>query len=484
MPLICGKLLTFAHQNTRLYKVACAIGFNSSLFISIIINSYKHIKKNYIMKKNSTEKATARSFRLVCTKDQISTVEALLYAEGFCFESEPFSPWCRIITNEPRPLGSSLAAFFGLIYIQDRSSMLPPLALMQQVNPEQEQCAVLDMCASPGSKTGFLAQLVGKHGFVLGNEPSNSRLATLRANMQQLGFLNVATCSHAGEKLPLIPNTWKYIQLDPPCSGWGTVAKNPQVLDLWKGKKIDPLIDIQRKLLQKAHELLCPGGCVVYSTCTTNMDENEKQVDYAVHELGFELVPLDPFEGFIWEHSSQSGTLRVDGRKSAAQGFYIAKLRKTNNSQAMPNNQLTLPSTEHAISFDKYDPKILAGHCVDLELLPKGHVAVFGATARFIPSVTTSLISSGLRWQAPPLGKILGQGVRLLPHMTALMPQNAPDSAIVLDKIQDIHALLQGQSLKTNLNGRETGLYYSSPKGTLPLGRVSLKNGRVLWTAR
>ena len=64
-----------------------------------------------------------RSFRLVCPPDAIPAVEALLAAQGFPFEPEPFSPWCRRLTGEPGPLGGSLAAFFGLIHIQDRSSM-------------------------------------------------------------------------------------------------------------------------------------------------------------------------------------------------------------------------------------------------------------------------------------------------------------------------------------------------------------------------
>lgn len=106
---------------------------------------------------------TGRSFRLVCPPEQMPQVESLLRAQGYEFEPEPFSPFCRRLLCEPRPLGSSLAAFFGYIYIQDRSSMLPPLALA----PRQGE-AVLDMCASPGSKTGFLGQLTGPDGFVLG----------------------------------------------------------------------------------------------------------------------------------------------------------------------------------------------------------------------------------------------------------------------------------------------------------------------------
>ena len=95
--------------------------------------------------------------------------------------------------------------------------MLPPLALAPAPGS-----AALDMCASPGRKTGFLAQLVGRTGFVLGNEPSPTRLGTLRANLHQLNLIQAATCSYSGDALPLRPGSWDAILLDPPCSGWGT----------------------------------------------------------------------------------------------------------------------------------------------------------------------------------------------------------------------------------------------------------------------
>ncbi len=436
------------------------------------------IIKGFVIMTNKKPEQLLRSFRIVCAPEHIVAVESLLEAEGYKFKPEQFSSWCRVLTHEPRPLGSSLAAFFGFIYIQDRSSMLPPLALLQNIEHEHGNITVLDMCASPGSKTGFLAQLAGKNGFVLGNEPSNARLATLRANMQQLGFLQVGTCNYSGEDLPLKHNTWKYIQLDPPCSGWGTVAKNPQVLDLWKGKKISPLIDIQRRLLQKAHELLCIGGCVVYSTCTTNIAENEDQITYATEELGFELVPLNEFDGFMWEHTSKIGTLRVDGKRSDAQGFYIAKLRKIHNTGT------ELITESNTIEFETLSPHVLDGPCTDINLLPSGHIMLFGHTVRFVPDCALQLLNTNLRWQAAALGKLVGQSVRLLPHITMLMPNTSSESALMLASIQEIHALLQGQSLKTSLSGREAGLYYASAHGLLPLGRISLKNGRAIWTAR
>ncbi len=430
-----------------------------------------------------------RSFRLVCEEPLIPLVELLLQAEGYVFSPEPFSPWCRALHEEPRPLGSSLAAIFGLIYIQDRSSMLPPLALLDEATRNSETFSqnpvILDMCASPGSKTGFLGQLAGRHSFVLGNEPAKPRLATLRANMQSLSLLHVGTCSYGGETVPLRPASFDFIQLDPPCSGWGTVEKNPNVLKLWQGDKVKPLIGLQQLLLQKAWELLRPGGQVVYSTCTTNVQENEDQVRFAVEELGFEVVPITPFAGFVWEDSAHAygeGTLGVDGERSQAQGFYIAKFRKPLSAE-MPNEDESDQCPTFQLT-DSLNISALEAPCTDISLLAEGHIGLFGDMARFIPRMTTEILPAALQWQAAPLGKVTGNTIRLGSRCRALLPLVPPTEALILDSLQTLRALLQGQSLQTGLEGRETGLYLDMQGKALPLGRITLKKGRALWSAK
>lgn len=356
--------------------------------------------------------------------------------------------------------------------------MLPPLAL----NPHQG-ARVVDMCASPGSKTGFLAQLTGSQGFVLGNEPGRPRLATLRANMQALHLLHVGTCSYGGEELPLLPESWDFIQLDPPCSGWGTVDKNPQVLDLWKGEKINPLLVLQRRLLEKAAQLLKVGGRLVYSTCTTNTDENEAQVRYAVDTLGLQVAPLSPFEGFVWEEAQAGGegTLRVDGARSGAQGFYIACFTKTESSAAK-SAHLTTSATElfSLAPHNCLHTDSLSAECLELGQLPVGQLAVFGDTVRFIHQGALECLPAGLVWQGANVGKWAGGKVHFSPRLRSLLPAAPPETALQLDEATSIVRLLSGQSLQTGLRGSDTGLYWQG----LPLGRVKLKNGRALWTGK
>lgn len=431
-----------------------------------------------------------RSFRITTDAALMPAVEALLEAEGYRFEPEPFSPLCRRLVAEPAPLGGSLAAFFGLVYIQDRSSMLPPLALA----PAPGSC-VLDLCASPGSKTGFLAQLVGPSGFVLANEVSHSRLFTLRANMQACNFLQVGTCSFEGQSIPLPPASLDAIQLDPPCSGWGTVEKNPRVMALWHDDKVKPLVGLQRLLLAGAARLLRPGGVVVYSTCTTNEEEDEHQVRYAEEELGLVREDLAPFAGFAWEERpGGQGTLRVDGRRSHAQGFYVARLRRpaaagdvagpgpsaAAQGQAAPQRPLrgsrkkARPAQTAGMPVAREN---LSCASVDAARLPEGRCAVFSGIVRFLPAHSARLLPESFVWQGFPLGRMGPGGFQPDARLRALVPEHGP--RLACGSVEEVRGLLGGRLVPApaDLAGeREAVLCWRD----LPLGRVAIRGGRVI----
>ena len=464
-------------------------------------------------------------------------MERLLLDEGFAFAPEPFFPSARRLVREPLPLGSSLAALFGYIYIQDRSSMLPPLALQPP-----KGAAALDLCASPGGKTGMLAQCVGETGFVLGNEPAKNRLATLRRNLLHLNSFCCATCSHPGERFPL-PGTdpapadtpwpgWDRVLLDPPCSGLGTAEKNPQVLRLWREDRVRPLIALQRRLLAEAARLLRPGGFLVYSTCTTNPAENEDQLAYARDELNLVLTPVPAPEGFAFLPPARpecDGALRVESGPDG-QGFFVALLRKAGNSPPVADRKTCSPDSSASPGSAEaelppcpapgecsgheliprsrktqspaarrdllpgrpgrrlgQDPlflprSCLAGPFTDPNLLPPGEIAVFNSVAHFLPEAGLALLPAGFAWKGFPLGRAEGENfVRVNPHLRSLMPpahvaEARGETVFDLSDGAPLRALLSGQSLATDGKGPEIGLYYRG----LPLCRLAVKGRRAL----
>ncbi len=410
-----------------------------------------------------------RSFRLAAPCGQWEAVEDLLRVQGYDLEPDSFFGPARRLLREPKPLGNSLAAFFGRIYIQDRASMLPPLAL----NPP-EGVAVLDMCASPGSKTGQLAALVGPTGLVLGNEPNPSRLATLRRNMQLLDLARVVTCCHKGERLPLPAASWDFIQLDPPCSGWGTEDRHPGVRSIWKDDKIDPLVRIQRGLLREAARLLRPGGVLVYSTCTTNPRENEEQILFAREELGLASEALPALPGFRFQAGAPGGEgawlLEPD---ADAQGFFVARLRKAEGP--LPGDASAVPEPLR-VAWAPEAALREAG--VDSALLP-APIGMFGESLHMAPPQALGL-PAALRWQGLYCGKSGRGGPRLSPrlrHASCLPPldlEGAEGAAL-------LEALVQGRSVPAP-GGAEQAVMLRW-KG-LALGRAAVKGGRLVWSER
>jgi 16S rRNA C967 or C1407 C5-methylase (RsmB/RsmF family) len=437
---------------------------------------------------------TGRSFRLACAEDEIPLVEELLRAQGFAFETEPFSPLCRRATSQPLPLGSSLAAYFGLIYIQDRSSMLPPLALAPPPG-----AAVLDMCASPGGKTGFLAQLAGPGGFVLANEPSKDRLETLRANMARICAATVATCGYPGQRLPLPDASFDYILCDAPCSGWGTAEKNPKALTVWREGKVAPLIALQRALLAEAARLLAPGGRLLYSTCTTNVAENEDQTRMLLDSTDLAAAPLDHPPGFAFHAPARpdvAGVLRVDGQASDAQGFYLAAFAKPgsgqNPNQPAESSQYDEPgfhkksgqhvriATKPSKNTDGPDLNGIDLQGLDLSGLPPGLPQRFDHRLYYLPRRAEPYLTPELKLRGYQIGAYSGDTLRLQARTRTLLPDYSPQTGLNADDPAVLTRLISGQSLDTTLDLPRPGLYF---KG-LKLGLLTRKGSRLLWSDR
>lgn len=411
-----------------------------------------------------------RTFRLVCRPHEKPAVEALLAAEGFAFELESYLSSARCLISEPKPLGASVAAAFGLLYILDKSSMLPPLGL----DPQEGQ-TVLDLCASPGSKTGVLAELVGERGLVVANEPKKKRHQTLRQNMRLANLLQVVTTAYKAEAFPS-QSSWDKILLDVPCSGWGTAEKNPQVLSLWRENTIKPLISLQQNLLSSAADLLAPGGRLIYSTCTTNVQENEDQVLWAAEECGLHVENLPSWPGFVFEPPQTSlaqGTLRVNGPASRGQSFFVAALQKPGER---PDSGLGRSHSDGIVVDPVVRSRLKAD--VDWQGLPPGWVVMEKERLLFKPQSAVHSLDY-ISWQ----GTVLGhgrKGLRLSPRARWLVPQPEHGQALVLDSIDEMHKLLQGQSLPAPGPGPLAGLYWRD----LPLGWVTVKGKRCMWTDR
>ena len=416
-----------------------------------------------------------RYFRLVCTPEEQQYVDGMLAAEGFAALQEPVFSLARRLSEGPYALGRCVAARFGRVYIQDKSSMVPPLCLA----PEPGD-TVLDLCASPGSKTGLLAQLVGPQGVVLANEPNTSRLETLRANMRHLALPNVLTVSERGEDLPLAPETFSHILVDAPCSGWGTAAKNPNVRQVWHDGNVHGLVELQRNLLHRAAHLAVPGGRIVYSTCTTNPRENEEQIAWAVEHLDLVVDPLSPLPSVSCAPQGlKQGVLQVQEEASESQGFFVALLRKKTAGQH--SFQETAAWSELAPKGEEVTAEVLRHlPSESAEHLRYGRVFAFGEKLIYASDKARSVLAPGLRWQGAYVGRRKKGGILLDPRARWLLPAAPGPLGVDVDTLAPLEALLRGQRLPHAEGGKRVGLYWRG----LPLGWGTVKGRQVLWAER
>ncbi|MEC7709036.1 MAG: RsmB/NOP family class I SAM-dependent RNA methyltransferase [Candidatus Thermoplasmatota archaeon] len=180
----------------------------------------------------------------------------------------------------------------GRITRQEAASMLPVLAL----GPKSGDL-VLDLCASPGSKTTQICEHLRGEGAVIANEVVNGRVNTLVSNIHRHSSKTALIVNHDGRHFPKVPGEgFDRILVDAPCTGSGTTRKNPEIWSKWLPSSGFSLHDLQHGLLTSAIRLAKPGARIVYSTCSLDPIENEAVVARA---LSSEMVKILPGHDLI-----------------------------------------------------------------------------------------------------------------------------------------------------------------------------------------
>ncbi|KAJ8923887.1 hypothetical protein NQ315_006663 [Exocentrus adspersus] len=192
----------------------------------------------------------------------------------------------------------------GTISRQEAVSMIPPLLLDVQSHHK-----VLDMCAAPGSKTAQLLELLHANGdpipsgYVIANDVDNKRCYMLVHQAKRLNSPCVAIINHDSTVLPNLHSTQsdgsvKQVQFDRilcdvPCSGDGTLRKNPDIWLKWTAANGLNLHGVQSRILKRGAELLAIDGKLVYSTCSINPIENEAVIHRLLCESNGALELVD-----------------------------------------------------------------------------------------------------------------------------------------------------------------------------------------------
>ena len=198
---------------------------------------------------------------------------------------------------------SSLSAFqSGDIIIQDPSSILAAQAALID-NPKPE--LVVDVCAAPGGKSLYIAQY-SPDSRIIARDLTEYKAGKIRENIERLHVSNIEVQVYdARTEDPALKEQADVVVADLPCSGLGVIAGKPDILYRLKPEDLTSLAALQQQILSTVQAYVKKGGTLVFSTCTVNQGENQKNTRWFLKNHPFELIReeqflpgRDPYDGF------------------------------------------------------------------------------------------------------------------------------------------------------------------------------------------
>ncbi len=255
-------------------------------------------------------------------------------------------PWCEnsffidFSKDETQrgDLGNLYEHFLGKIYVQEATSMTPPL-LLEIPEDIPRDFKVLDMASSPGSKTTQLGDYMNNKGILVANELDYKRLGPLKINLERSGLTNVIITNNDGSLIKG-EEVFDRILLDAPCSGSGVIRKSPKTIRTYNPNQLKSISKLQLKLIQRAFELLKKGGIMTYSTCSLDPEENEFLIDdFLKNNSNAKLMEakldniilnnkLTEFQGRKIPIEITEKTIRIWPQDNDTNGFFVAKIKK------------------------------------------------------------------------------------------------------------------------------------------------------------
>ena len=239
-------------------------------------------------------------------------------------------PWCndgRYLSERPQFTFDPLL-HAGCYYVQEASSMFVSQAIRQYVGTS---VFVLDLCAAPGGKSTLLRSSLPEGSVLVCNEIMRNRAQILAENMVKWGCPDMMVTNNASEDFSECAHCFDLILADVPCSGEGMFRKDDEAISCWSLENVQMCAERQRHLINNIWPALKPGGILIYSTCTYNAEEDERNVSWIMQEFGASVLPVNVPEGCDIMGNMIVGDYPVYHfmqHKVKGEGFFMAVIRK------------------------------------------------------------------------------------------------------------------------------------------------------------
>lgn len=264
--------------------------------------------------------------RVNTLKGKRDKILAALQAEGLRAEATPYSPWGIRFPDKPA-LNRHPLFLDGVLEVQDEGSQL--LALLTGV--KRGQIAV-DFCAGAGGKTLAMGAMMAGSGRLYALDVAEKRLANLKPRMVRAGLTNIHPQRIDNEhdsRIARLKAKADCVLVDAPCSGLGTVRRNPDLKYRQNSDNVAALQQQQQSILQAASALVRPGGRLVYATCSILEAENQQQLnDFLAANNGWHIEPENTLLKSLTPSSMHSDYLQLSTSEHHTDGFFAAVLTR------------------------------------------------------------------------------------------------------------------------------------------------------------
>ena len=225
--------------------------------------------------------------------------------------------------HSKRPLSKTTSFQQGLFYSQDKASCYAA----EIANP-QPGMTVLDICAAPGAKTTYLAQIMQNQGVIGSVDFSRRRLESWQTEVHRMGVtIAEPVIADACQPLPFHVKA-DVIVLDPPCTSTGVFAKLPAAKWRLTPHSIEKMADIQWRMINNCAEQVADDGVLTYSTCSITVEENENIIErFLKTHSDFKLANIEPKIGVPGLKGLEQ-CQRLYPHLHQCNGFFVAKLQK------------------------------------------------------------------------------------------------------------------------------------------------------------
>jgi 16S rRNA (cytosine967-C5)-methyltransferase len=257
----------------------------------------------------------------------VAEVEAALQSAEVLTRRVPHLPQALRLIGSAGAIQNLPGFSQGWWSVQDASAQLVGYLL----DPQPGE-VVIDACAAPGGKTTHIAELMEDKGEIWAGDRTASRLRKLKQNAQRLGLHSIQICTGDSRNLPQFYNTGDRVLLDAPCSGLGTLHRHADARWRQTPASVAELSILQAELLAHTSKFVKPGGVLVYATCTLHPAENENVISKFLSENPhWQIQPPSLDFPYNYEFTAP-GWLKVWPHRQNMDGFFMVRLRKTNNS--------------------------------------------------------------------------------------------------------------------------------------------------------